>query len=171
VGSLGKMKVGTPAPVKVVVNGVASNTDQTFTPSGGRVLFVALNGNDANAAANDIKKPWRHLQDQPNQRGAYFAMRAGDHVVIRGGKWSDTEGIDGTWMRFGKDATKKGTATGWIHITAHPGPVNGTAIETVPSLAPADKPGGIQGPWSNIRGVSGSYIAVSNLHMAASPTT
>ena len=171
VGALGKMKTGTPAPVKVVVNGVASNTDQTFTPSGGRVLFVGLNGNDANAAPNDIKRPWRHLQDQPAQRGAYFAMRAGDQVVIRGGKWSDADGIDTTWMRFGKDATKKGTATGWIHITAHPGPINGNAIENVSYVAPTDKAGGIQGPWSAIRGVSGSYISVSNLHLAASATT
>ena len=99
VGSLGKMRAGTAAPVKIVVNGVASNTDQTFTPSGGRVLFVALSGNDATAAANDIKRPWRHLQNQPASQGAYFAMRAGDHVVIRGGKWSDADGIDGTWMR------------------------------------------------------------------------
>lgn len=171
VGALGKMRPGTAAPVKVVVNGVASNTDQTFTPSGGRVLFVALTGNDANAAPNEIKRPWRHLQDEASGKGAYYAMRAGDQIVIRGGKYSDADGIDGTWMRFGKDATKKGTATGWIHVTAHPGPVNGNAIETVSYLAPGDKPGGIQGPWSNIRGVSGSYIAVSNLHMAASPTT
>lgn len=175
VGKLGGKALGTAQPVRVVVGGVKSNATVTFTPNPGRVLFVALDGSDANAVANDIAHPWRTLQTGTSG-GAYAAMRAGDQIVVRGGTWQDTAGIDGAWLRFGNDPTKKGSAptgaagTGWIHITGYPGPIGGNAPEDVHYMTPNVKNtrGGIVGPWSDIRGVSGEYVAISNLHLEAS---
>ncbi len=166
VGALGGAVVGTALPVTVVTNGVASNADNTFTPSAGRILFVSRSGVDASAAANDINKPWRSLQNMSTLKGAYFAMQTGDHVVIRGGAWNDTNGQDTTWMRFGSGIyARNGNAAAWIHITAYPGPINGNAIEDVHYTTPAGKSGGIAGPWSAIAGTSGEFISVSNLRM------
>ena len=175
VGRLGGKAAGVAQPVRVVVNGVKSNADATFTPNPGRVLFVALDGNDATAVPNDIAHPWRTLQNGTSG-GAYAALKAGDQVVVRGGTWQDTLGIDQTWLRFGNDASKKGSAptgaagTGWIHFTGYPGPIAGNQPEDVHYVTPAGKRGGIEGPWSEIRGVSGEYVAISNLHLESAPT-
>jgi hypothetical protein len=169
VGSLGGAAAGTALPVKVVVSGTASNTDQTFTPTTGHVLFVSLAGNDSTAHADDINHPWRYLQNASATTGAYFAMHAGDQMVIRGGNWSDVNGVDGTWMRASvAPHALSGTAKAWIDITAYPGPVNGNAIEDVHYSTPAGKGGGLWGPWSAITGTSGDYWAVSNLRMDVS---
>lgn len=169
VGSLGGAAVGTALPISVVVNGVASNLDQTFTPTNGRVLFVSQTGNDTTAVPGDIGHPYRYLQNNPQYKGAYFASRAGDQVVIRGGNWSDTNGVDSTWMKFSMNAyARNGTPKAWIHITAYPGPINGNAIEDVHYTTPSGASGGIQGPWSAIAGTTGEYIAVSNLRFDVS---
>jgi hypothetical protein len=168
VGPLGGAALGVALPVVVKVNGVASTsfTAQMFTPCAGRVLFVALAGSDTTAVVNDITKPWRSLQNASASKGAYFAMQAGDHVVIRGGAWSDSNGVDTAWMKFGSGAgARNGTAAAWIHVTAYPGPIGGNAIEDVHYTCAAGKSGGIQGPWSAIAGTSGEYISVSNLRM------
>lgn len=166
VGSLGGATKGAVLPVKVVVGGVSSNTDNTFTPSAGRVLFVSLSGSDTTAVPNDITKPWRSLQNMSTLKGAYFAMQSGDHIVIRGGSWSDASGQDTTWLRFGAGTyARNGNKAAWIHITAYPGPVNGNAIEDVHYTTPAAKSGGIAGPWQAIAGTSGNYISISNLRM------
>jgi hypothetical protein len=167
VGHLNGEAAGTPQPIKVVVSGTASNTDQTFTPTNGHVLFVSLSGNDGTAARDDIKHPWRYLQNQSDlnhRTGAYYTMGAGDQVVIRGGTYSDTYGVDHTWMRFDMGGNaRNGTAKAYIHITAYPGAVDGNGVEDVHYSTPPGVPGGIEGPWSAIAGTSGEYIAVSNL--------
>ncbi|HEY8023255.1 MAG TPA: hypothetical protein VIF60_01725, partial [Burkholderiaceae bacterium] len=166
VGSLGGAATGTALPVKLVHAGVSSNTDNTFTPSSGRILFVSLSGSDTTAVPNNIAKPWRSLQNMSTLTGAYFAMQTGDHIVIRGGNWSDANGQDTTWMRFGSGIyARNGNASAWIHVTAYPGPINGNAIEDVHYTTPAGASGGIAGPWSAIAGTSGEYISVSNLRM------
>ena len=166
VGKLGGLAVGTAAPVMVKAKGVPSNVDSTFTPTSGHVLFVALSGNDSTAVLGDIAHPWRYLQNVNTMTGAYFAMGAGDEVVIRGGSWSDTAGVDTTWLKFGATtAARNGTAKAWIHITAYPGPAMGNAIEDVHYSTPSATSGGIAGPWSAIAGTSGEYISVSNLRM------
>ena len=166
VGSLGSAPAGAALPVKIVSNGTSSNTDNSFTPSSGRILFVSLSGSDTSAVANNIAKPWRSLQNMSTLKGAYFAMQAGDQIVIRGGAWHDTNGQDKTWMRFGSGIyARNGSPSAWIHITAYPGPVNGNAIEDVHYTTPAGASGGIAGPWSAIAGSSGEYISVSNLRM------
>jgi len=166
VGNLGGLAVGTSAPVLVVVNGVPSNMDATFTPTSGKVWFVSPTGNDSTAVAGDITHPLRYMQNMTTSTGAYFKMGAGDQVVLRGGTWNDTNGVDTTWMRFGAgSAARNGTAKAWIHITAYPGPIKGNAIEDVHYTTPAGASGGIAGPWSAIAGTSGEYVAVSNLRM------
>jgi hypothetical protein len=169
VGSLGGAATGTALPIEVRVNSVGSNTDQTFTPSGGRVLFVALDGNDQTGAVNDISHPWRHLQDNANHLGAYYAMKAGDQVVLRKGDWTDSTGFSasgGTWMRFGRNGdARNGTAKAWIHITAYPKKPGNNKIEKVHYTTQPGKSGGIQGCEGAVTGTSGNFIAVSNLHM------
>jgi hypothetical protein len=167
-GALGNPVQGQPLPVKVVVNGLESNTDRTFTPNPGRVLFVALSGNDGTAAAGDINRPWRSLQNGGEFSGVMATAQAGDQIVIRGGNWNDATGVDKTWVRF---QTRKGSppngsaGSGWIHLTAYPGPVKGNAIEDVHYTAPAATGGGIQGPSSANTGLGGEYVSVSNLRM------
>jgi hypothetical protein len=167
VGHLGGAANGTPLPVKVVVGGVVSNVNSTFTPAAGRILFVSLNGNDGTAVAGDVTRPWRHLQDSSAGTGAYFSLKAGDHIVIRGGHWSDASGTDTTWMRFGCSPSNcaptavNGTSKAWIHITAYPG-------EDVHYTTPPGASGGIAGPWSAIYGMTGEFISVSNLRMQVS---
>lgn len=168
VGSLAGARQGVALPVSVVLNGVKSNVNNTFTPNPGRILFVAQNGNDATAVAGDIGKPWRYLQTS-TRGGAYASMHAGDHVVIRGGNWSDT-GFDGAWLRF-RDTQQEGSAptgaagTGWIHITAYPGPVNGNAMEDVHYSTAAGVKGGIHGANSAYYGTTGDWVSISNLRM------
>lgn len=168
VGNLGTSTPGQALPIKVAVNGVSSNVNNTFTPNPGRMLFVSLSGNDSTAVAGDINHPWRHLQTS-TRGGAYGTLRAGDHLIIRGGNWSDT-GFDGAWLRF-RDTAQQGSAptgasgTGWIHITAYPGPVNGNAIEDVHYSTPSGVKGGIHGPNSAYFGTTGDWVSISNLRM------
>jgi hypothetical protein len=170
VGDLGNPEPGRPLPVAVVVDGASSNVNNTFIPNPGAILFLSPTGNDSTARIGDIDRPWRTLQNSNGIGGIYSMLRAGDHVVIRGGSWSEAKGIDGTWMRFGH-AAQMGSqptgaqGTGWIHITAYPGPVNGNKIDDVHYSTPGGTSGGIAGPWSAKAGEAGEYVSVSNLRM------
>lgn len=167
VGTIGNPTLGVALPVKICINVSTdcSNEDNTFTPNNGRILFVALNGDDATAEYGNINKPWRHLQTATNggntRGGAYADLRAGDHVVIRGGNWSDVA-FEGAWLRF-RDPHAMGSADNWIHFTAYPG-------ETVTYTTPAGAKGGFQGPGSAYAGTTGEYISMSNLHMIIDPS-
>jgi hypothetical protein len=168
VGALGGAAQGKAKAIKVVVNGVASNNDNTFMPNPGRILFVSLAGNDATAVAGDIAHPWRHLQTATGG-GAHAVMRAGDQVVIRGGNWNDV-GFDGAWLRFRypdqEGSPPTGVAgSGWIHFTAYPGAIDSNAPEDVHYTTPPNVKGGIQGANSAYFGTTGDYVVVSNLRM------
>jgi hypothetical protein len=170
VGSIGNPVFGKALPVTVVVNNLTSNANHTFTPiattaTGGRILFVSLTGNDTTAVPGQINRPYRHLQTTGLNRytkGAYADLRAGDHIVIRGGNWSDT-GFDGAWLRF-RDALENGTSSKWIHITSYPG-------EKVTYTAPAGARGGFAGPASAYAGTTGQFVSFSNFDMRVSPTS
>jgi hypothetical protein len=168
VGALGHPTLGKALKIKVVVNGVSSNVDNTFMPNPGRVLFVSLTGDDSTAEPDDINHPWRHLQTDTGG-GVHQVLRAGDQVVIRGGHWTDT-GLDGAWLRF-RYPDQQGFAptgekgTGWIHFTAYPGPIKGNAIEDVHYSTPPGFKGGIQGANSAYFGTTGDYVVISNLRM------
>ena len=135
VGSLSNPTAGTALPIKVVVNGVASNTDRTFTVNAGRMLYVSQSGNDATAVAGDITHPYRHVQN--GSTGAFDVAKPGDTIVMRGtplgsaaitsdptaatSAWTDV--YSGYFLRF---INKNGTAptgasgTGPISLIGYP---------------------------------------------------
>jgi hypothetical protein len=129
VGSLGGAAQGVALPIKVVVGGLDSNTNVTFMPNPGRILFVDnVAGNDNTAVPGDITKPYRYVQTAALYTGgAWPVARAGDTIVMRGhgnaNPWTDV-GFEHYFMRF---RDKSGSAptgvsnTGAIVITAYPG--------------------------------------------------
>ncbi|MEC5216382.1 hypothetical protein RCH09_001328 [Actimicrobium sp. GrIS 1.19] len=129
VGALGGATQGVALPIKIVVNGTTSNTDVTFTPNPGRLLYVDnVAGNDATAVPGDINKPYRFVQTPALYTGgAWSAVRPGDIIVMRGHgnakPWTDV-GFENYFMRF---RDKSGTAptgavgTGAIALMGYPG--------------------------------------------------
>ncbi|HEX6833431.1 MAG TPA: right-handed parallel beta-helix repeat-containing protein [Rudaea sp.] len=126
IGAIGHPAPGVALPVQVVVAGVGSNTDQTFTVNPGRVLFVDnVHGVDATAVPGDIAHPYRHVQTASTSQAAYGAMQAGDIVVMRGTgtPWTDL-GSDTYFVKFiGKTASAPSGAsgTGPFTLMAYPG--------------------------------------------------
>lgn len=161
VGAIGNPKPGVALPIKVVVNGVASNTDHTFTVQPGDFLFVSTSGDDRTAVKNDIKHPWRYLQT-PKEGGALAAVRPGDVIVLRGGPnvvWSDT-GFEERWCRFRRTTGNAPTGVkghGYISIMPYP-------KEDVHYVPPPDTSGGIHGIGENYPEFS-DWIVVSGLHI------
>jgi hypothetical protein len=158
-----RVKIPSVAPgayALTVIDGGVASVAQSLIVTAGRVLHVALTGNDATAAINDPAKPWRNLQTAV-RGGAYATLRAGDQIIIHGGNWTDT-GFDTAWLRF-RDAAQQGTPTAWVHITGAPG-------EDVHYSTPAAKKGGIHGANSAYAGLTGDYVAVSCLRMDMSAT-
>jgi hypothetical protein len=125
IGRLGNPAPGVALPVKVVVNGVASNTDHTFTVNPGRILFVDnLRGSDFTARVGDITRPFRHVQT-PNLSGAWGYVQPGDVIVMRGTgtAWTDV-GFEDYFMRFRNKSGRAPTGrsgTGAIALMSYPG--------------------------------------------------
>jgi hypothetical protein len=128
VGAIGNPTPGVALPLRVVVNGEASNTDHTFMAQPGDILFVDnVSGNDATAVKNDITHPWRYVQTADGQGGALSAnvISPGDVIVMRdrGVPWSDI----GYLNRFARFRYVTGTAptgakgSGPITIMGYPG--------------------------------------------------
>jgi hypothetical protein len=101
IGALGNPTQGVALPIKVVVNGVASNTDQIFTVIPGNIYFVDnINGVDTtdSSSGGSFTAPFKTVQIagfstsfqiQPaSVSGAYGRVRAGDFIVMRGGTYS-----------------------------------------------------------------------------------
>jgi len=102
IGALGNPAPGTPLPVKVEVDGVASNTNINFTVNPGRVLFVDnVNGNDFHGKPGDITRPYRHVQVAGLSGGAWGETKPGDIIVMRGrGRpWTD-KSYENYFVRF-----------------------------------------------------------------------
>ncbi|MEC5161199.1 hypothetical protein ACFDR9_004545 [Janthinobacterium sp. CG_23.3] len=126
IGALGKPRPGAALPLKVVLNGVASNDNLTFTVNPGRILFVDnVNGKDMTAVAGDIRRPFRHVQTARLDQAAWGQAGAGDFIVLRGTgtAWTD-RGHDGYFLRV---RDKSGTAptgaprSGPIGLMGYPG--------------------------------------------------
>lgn len=126
VGRLGDPRPGVPLPIEVMVNGVPSNTDTTFTVNPGRILFVDnVRGNDRRAVVGDIRRPFRHVQTPDLFEGAWGEARPGDIIVMRGSgtPWTDL-GFEQYFLRF---RNKSGSppngrrGTGPIVIMGYPG--------------------------------------------------
>ncbi len=108
IGALNNPEIGLALPIKVLVGGVASNTDQTFTVLPGTIYFV--NGNTGadttdTSSGGTFTAPFKTVQKpgiglafsiQPaSVSGAYGRVRAGDFIVLRGGTYSSV-GFGGT---------------------------------------------------------------------------
>lgn len=115
IGALGNPTSGVALPIQVIVNGVDSNTDQTFVVNPGRMLFVDnVHGNDSTAVPGDITHPYRHVQVSDPTQAAYGAMQPGDIIVMRGTgtAWTDL-GNDTYFTKFiNKDASAPTGASG-----------------------------------------------------------
>jgi hypothetical protein len=161
VGAIGNPVPGVPLPIKVEVNGVASNVNNTFTVQPGDILFVSKTGNDSTAVKNDINHPWRYLQTS-TEGGAYSALNPGDVIVVRGGDtvvWNDV-GFEKRWIRFRRKTGTKPNGikgNGYIAILAYPN-------EYVHYVPPASTSGGIHGVGDSYPEFS-DWIVVSGLHI------
>ncbi len=105
IGPIGNPEPGVELPVKVTVNGVASNTDRTFTVSKGNIYFVNnVSGTDTADlhTGGSFTSPFRNVQKKTGARlgfsiepaaiaGAWGRVQAGDFIVMRG---SGTPWID-----------------------------------------------------------------------------
>lgn len=129
VGALGGAAQGVALPIKVSVNGVDSNTNVSFMPNPGRLLYVDnVAGNDATAVPGDITHPYRFVQTSALYTGGAWAIvQAGDLIVMRGhgnaNPWTDV-GFENYFMRY---RNKSGSAptgvvgTGAIVLMGYPG--------------------------------------------------
>lgn len=137
VGAIGNPSARVALPIKVMVSGVVSNTDMTFTPLPGAIYFVSKLGSDTNTGT--FTSPLRTVQKDamPNAftvesalvRGAWGLVRAGDFIVMRGGVWSD-RAKDVYFMRaqnksgcpIGTNCAQGGgTSSGPIVLMGYPG--------------------------------------------------
>ena len=168
VGALGSPTPGIGYPIKVEVNGVASNVDHTFTPNPGRMLFVSLTGTDATAVPGDITHPYRHVGQTSTGLGAYEAAQPGDTIVMRATgttAWSDVAYGDVYFIRF---KTKNGTAptgvagTGPFTLMAYPG--DNVLISMPPSTGAA---GAISGVDKSQGFLGGVWITIAGLRIEA----
>jgi hypothetical protein len=183
IGALGNPVQLTPLPIKVVVNGVASNTDQTFTVVPGTIYFVARNGVDTpnTTSGGTFEQPFLSLQKsgigttftiQPaSVAGAYGRVRAGDFIVMRGGTYTEL-GFGGYVMQalnksgcpIGTNCAQGGGASsGPITIMGYPG-------ETVfidRTYTSGDSSGGIFSSADSTRQVAsyGARWTISNIVM------
>lgn len=125
VGALGSPTPGAALPIKVVVGSVASNTDHTFMPNPGRILFVDnVAGNDGTAAIGDITKPYRHVQTSTLSAAAWGQVQPGDFIVMRGKgtAWTDL-GFEDYFMRYrdkSGSAPTGASGTGPIVLMGYP---------------------------------------------------
>ena len=146
VGALGGAAQGVALPIKVVVNGVASNTDHSFTPNPGRILFVDnVNGNDATAVPGDITHPYRHVGLTTAGAGAFDVALPGDMMVMRGTgtPWTDVADNDLYFIRFkGKNGTSPTGSAGSGPFTLMTYPGEDVFIDLPPGTGAA---GGISG--------------------------
>jgi hypothetical protein len=161
VGALGNPTAGTALLVKVVVNGVASNTDKTFTVNPGRMLFVDnVNGNDATAVIGDIAHPFRHVQTSDTTQAAYGQLKPGDTIVMRGGtKYTDV-GYGNYFFRFISKAGSAPTGasgSGPITIMSYPG-------EEVYIVANTSMSGAISGANQD------GWLTIAGLHVEGDGT-
>jgi hypothetical protein len=124
IGSLGSSTPQVPLPIKVVVNGSASNTDVKFTVSPGKIYFVDnVNGVDtANiTSGGGFIDPFKTVQksggkkldfaiDPASAAGAWGRVQAGDFIVLRGRGTAYTGlGFDTYFLRA---LNKSGSAPG-----------------------------------------------------------
>jgi hypothetical protein len=125
IGALGNPTPGIALPITVVVNGIASNADLSFTVNPGRMLFVDnVAGNDATAVVGEISKPFRFAQRPDLSQGAWGKVQPGDFIVLRATSknWMDV-GFENYFLRYrdkSGSAPTGASGTGPITIMGYP---------------------------------------------------
>ena len=161
IGALGNPTRGVPLPLKVVVGGIASNTDKTFMVNPGRILFADnISGNDATASPNDISHPWRYVQT-PSNGGAFGAVQPGDIIVMRGKgtAWTDL-GNNNSFLRFSTKGGSQPTGasgTGPISVMSYPTETVRIVNSANYGISGVDRSNGL--PYSNYS----TWITISGL--------
>lgn len=136
----------TSGAIKVTSGGGDSNTDQTFTVVPGKIFFVSLTGNDSTCVAGDIARPCRNIQNTFNRSD----FGPGDHIVVRGGNWSDEYTRYGSFFSV---VDKSGTAAAPMVIMGYP-------TETV-TLVRTTQDRGIHS-WN-----TAGHFVIANFHLDA----
>jgi hypothetical protein len=165
IGAVGNPSPGVALPVQVLVNGVGSNTDQTFTINPGRMLFVDnVHGDDSTAAAGDIAHPYRHVQAADTTLAAYGAMQPGDIIVMRGTgtAWTDL-GNDTYFTKFiDKDASAPSGTSGTGPFTLMGYPTEDVFIDVVGNQT---QKGAISGVDTTSGYMGGLWITLADLRI------
>jgi len=172
VGALGSPAPGTPLPIQVIVDGVGSNTDQTFTVNPGRMLFVdGDHGDDATAVPGDVTHPFQHVQLTSSAQTALGVAQPGDTIVLRqtAAPYADIgDGKDFVKViGVGGSAPTGASGTGWLAFVPYPGEtvsiVNGSGgVGDAAAFSGFDHtPGGYTG---------GNYVVIAGLHVEGDGT-
>lgn len=169
VGALGNPTAGTALPIAVTVNGVASNTDQTFTVNPGRLLFVdGVNGNDATAVAGDITHPYQHVQLTTGSATALGVAQPGDTLVLRAGSYS-TLGNSKDFVKLinvGGSAPTGVSGTGPIAFISYPG----ETVNIVNGLGGVDDAAAFSGVDHSSGYSGGNWVTIAGLHIEGDGT-
>jgi hypothetical protein len=99
--------------IKVTVSGQPSNTDNSFSVVPGKIFFVALDGRDNSGKAGDITRPFRSIQSTLDRSD----FGPGDHIVVRGGNWTD---VFGMYSSFFSIHHKSGKADAPLVVMGYP---------------------------------------------------
>ena len=165
VGALGNPQAGVALPVQVTVDGVGSNTTQTFMVNPGRILFVDnVGGSDSTAVAGDIAHPYRHVQTSDTSKAAFGAMQAGDILVMRGRgtAWTDL-GNDTYFIKFiNKDGSAPTDATGSGPLTLMSYPNEDVYIDVSGN---ATQKGAISGIDTTGGYLGGHWVTIADLRV------
>ena len=165
IGALNHPTPGVALPVQVLVDGVGSNTDQTFTVNPGRMLFVDnVHGNDVTAVPGDIAHPYRHVQVADTSKAAYGAMQPGDIMVLRGTgtAWTDL-GNDTYFVKFiNKSASAPSGTAGTGPFTLMAYPTEDVFIDVVGNTT---HKGAISGVDTTSGYLGGLWITIADLHI------
>src|SRR5262245_21380917 len=100
-------------PIRVVVSGESSNANHAFTVVPGKLFFVSLKGSDDGGRVGDPSRPFRSPQGTFDRRD----FGPGDHLVLRGGDWTDNNKIYDAFLSVHH---KSGTARAPIVVMGYP---------------------------------------------------
>ena len=185
VGSLGGAAQGTPLPIVVTVNGVASNSNLTFTPNPGKICYVSNAagttlegtpfpaGNDSTGACGDISHPFASVQGTSEYTGgAWPNVGPGDTIVLLPSSNPYQEsGFEGYYMRFyrgpgssnggGGLAPTGALGTGYTTLMGYPG-ATGSTVPFISAPYSMNSSGGVSASDTSS---SSPYIVVANLRI------
>ncbi len=181
IGALGHPRPGVALPVKVTVDGAASNSDVTFTVNPGSIYFASLTGSDTRGNGT-VTAPYRTVQtsgvnnngtagcpaSSANQSvvaaGLWGLVQPGDFIVLRDGSWTDLS-KDNFFLRV---QNKSGSAptgapgTGPITIMGYPG--EHALIDRSNTIGNNQRGGGISSADSARQRLGcGAWITIANL--------